>query len=146
MKLLLQRVHHAKITTQGKTTTRITTGLVLLTGFGKNDTTPPLTQAAEKIVNLRIFPNKSGKLDHSLLDISGEILAVPQFTLYGQTHRGRRPDFTQALPPTLAEEHFHNFIKALKQTPVSAVKSGHFGANMTVSLANHGPFTLMLEW
>ena len=146
MKILLQRVNRASVTVAGELVGQIDRGLLLLVGFGRNDTEPDLVRARDKIINLRLFSNENNKLDRSLLDIGGAILAIPQFTLYGQTRKGRRPDFTDSLDPDLAETHFDSFIQLLHQTTVINVKSGVFGAEMAVSLVNDGPFTLMLEY
>ena len=145
MKILLQRVSRASVTVDREIIGRIEGGVLLLVGFGRDDAAPALARAADKIINLRIFANDRGRLDRSLLDVGGAILAVPQFTLYGQVRKGRRPDFTQALEPALAESHFRSFVELLRQTPVSQVESGRFAADMRVSLENDGPFTLMLE-
>ncbi len=147
MKILLQRVSSAEVAVAGEPIARIERGVLLLVGFGRADATaaPKLTRAAEKIVNLRIFANAHGKLDQSLLAVGGAVLAVPQFTLYGQTRKGRRPDFTDALAPAPAESRFQAFVEALRQTPVTQVESGRFGADMQVSLVNDGPFTLLLD-
>jgi D-tyrosyl-tRNA(Tyr) deacylase len=146
MKILLQRVNCASVTVAGELVGQIDRGLLLLVGFGRNDTEPDLVRARDKIINLRVFSNENNRLDRSLLDIGGAILAIPQFTLYGQTRKGRRPDFTDSLDPVLAETHFDSFIQLLHQTTVINVKFGVFGAEMAVSLVNDGPFTLMLEY
>ena len=143
-RIVLQRVNHASVTVAGETIGRIERGVLLLVGFGGDDVAPDVARVAHKIVNLRIFPNARGRLDRSLLEVGGGILAVPQFTLYGATGKGRRPDFTAALEPVSAEAHFQAFVEYLRQTPVSQVQTGRFGADMTVSLENCGPFTLML--
>ncbi len=147
MKILLQRVRSAEVAVAGECIARIERGVLLLVGFGRENAAagPELTRAAEKIVNLRIFANAQGKLDQSLLAIGGAVLAVPQFTLYGQTRKGRRPEFTDALAPVPAESHFQAFVEALRRTPVTQVESGRFGADMQVSLVNDGPFTLLLD-
>ncbi len=147
MKILLQRVSSAEVAVAGERIARIERGVLLLVGFGRENAAagPELTRTAEKIVNLRIFANAQSKLDQSLLAIGGAVLAVPQFTLYGQARKGRRPEFTDALAPALAESHFQAFVEALRRTPVTQVESGRFGADMQVSLVNDGPFTLLLD-
>ena len=144
-KILLQRVNHASVTVGRETIGEIEHGVLLLVGFGRDDGVPDLERVANKIVNLRIFANEDGRLDRSLLDVGGAILAVPQFTLYGETCKGRRPDFTRALEPVLAESRFESFVECLRRTPVARVETGRFAAHMKVSLENDGPFTLMLE-
>ena len=146
MKIILQRVSRAEVTVDAQTVGKIGHGVLLLVGFGRDDSDPDLVRAADKIIHLRIFANDLGKLDRSLLDIGGGVLAVPQFTLYGQALKGRRPEFTQALEPALAQSHFESFVRILRQTPVCKVESGRFGADMKVSLVNDGPFTLALEY
>ncbi|MGR3984155.1 MAG: D-aminoacyl-tRNA deacylase [Gammaproteobacteria bacterium] len=146
MKILLQRVKSAEVAVDGEIIARIARGVLLLVGFGRKDHAPDCARAAAKIANLRIFADARGKLAHSLLDVGGAALAVPQFTLHGQTHKGRRPDFTDALRPTPAKAHFRAFLAHLRQLPLAQVEAGRFGAHMRVSLAGDGPFTLMLEW
>ncbi len=145
MKILLQRVSRARVVVDGETIGRIDHGALLLVGFGREDEAPPLARMADKIANLRIFADDGGRPERSLLDVGGGILAVPQFTLHGRTAKGRRPDFTQALAPTLAESHFHSFVDFLSQAGVTKVECGRFGAQMAVESVNDGPFTLVLD-
>lgn len=150
MRILLQRVSRARVVVGGETIGRIDQGALLLVGFGREDEAPPLARMADKIANLRIFADDGegdgGRPERSLLDVGGGILVVPQFTLHGRTAKGRRPDFTHALAPALAESHFHSFVDFLSQAGVAKVECGRFGAQMAVESVNDGPFTLMLDW
>jgi len=105
-----------------------------------------LSDSVNKIVNLRIFPNSEGKLDYSARDIDAEILLVPQFTLYGKSEKGRRPDFTDAMTPAMAAQAFEIFHPILSKQLGKRVETGIFGADMAVSLVNDGPFTLQLSF
>ena len=111
--------------------------------FVRGDSQKTVRELAVKTVNLRIFPDENDRLQHSLIDVAGNILAVPQFTLYASTSRGRRPDFTQALEPEKASELFDQFVVALGQAVDGSVATGKFGAEMKVELINDGPFTVM---
>ncbi len=144
MRVLLQRVSNSKVEVSNKKIGEIQKGLMLLVGFKEGDREEILVPMADKILNLRVFPNSEGKFDKSLLNIKGEILVIPQFTLYGETKKGRRPDFFKALEPKKAKELVDKFIAILKNSNLK-VESGEFGANMQVSLINDGPVTLMLE-
>ncbi len=145
MKVLVQRVLSASVSISGEVSGSIGKGVLLFVGFTRGDNQDLVHQLAHKTVNLRIFPDACGRLQHSLIDVQAEILAVPQFTLYGSTARGRRPDFTQALEPDKATELFDLFVRTFDQFANIKVAQGQFGADMLVSLENDGPFTLMLE-
>lgn len=144
MKALLQRVSHASVTVNDTIVGQIDRGLLILLGVGQDDSVVQAKTLADKIVNLRIFEDEAGKINRSLLDIHGEILAVSQFTLYADCQRGRRPSFTNAAPPTIAEPLFEQF-KSLLAAYNLTVASGIFGANMQVDLRNDGPVTIMLD-
>ncbi len=149
MRILLQRVQSAYVDIDAKRVAEIGPGLLLLTGFGEvdaQDWQQKIRRAAEKLVNLRVFSNDQGKLDHSVIDTGGNILAVPQFTLYGKSLKGRRPDFTDALDPATATLAFDAFKAALETALGKTVPSGVFGADMQVALVNDGPFTLSFEF
>ena len=148
MRILLQQVQRAAVAVDCETIGDIGRGVLLLVGFGAENAAPKLQAAADKIIHLRIFPatDASAKLEHSLLDIGGEILLIPQFTLYALTNRGRRPDFSRALSPKLAAQHFDELLKLFQQTSAAKVAAGKFGADMQISLVNDGPFTLSLEF
>jgi D-aminoacyl-tRNA deacylase len=144
MRALLQRVSRASVTVEEQIVGQIARGLLVLLGIGHEDTEKEVKTLADKLVQLRIFEDEAGKMNHSLLDIQGEILVVSQFTLYADTRRGRRPSFTDAAPPSLAiplYEHFKTVVAAYG-VPVA---SGTFGAYMQVELLNDGPVTLWLD-
>lgn len=146
MRVLLQRVSQASVTVADETIATIGPGVLLLVGFGRANPAPDLTAAAGKIANLRIFADAGGRFQFSLADIGGAILAVPQFTLYGELRKGRRPDFGAALDPALAEPLFRQFVTALADCGAGPVASGRFGADMQVALVNTGPVSLWLEF
>ena len=145
MRILLQRVSSASVTVDGRVVGAIDRGMLLLTGFGAVDETVDVNRVAERVLNLRIFPDDRDRLQYTLGETGGGVLAVPQFTLYARTDRGRRPDFTEAMDPGAAAGLFQAFVEALarRHAPVAA---GLFGASMSVALVNDGPFTLPLEW
>lgn len=145
MRILIQRVTSAEVEVEGDTVAQISTGLLLLVGFGVGDSDRLLEKAAAKVANLRVFADSSGRFQYSVRDIRGDVLAVPQFTLYGRTEKGRRPDFGTALPPSEASELFGNFVACLGGSEELRVQSGVFGADMAVSLVNDGPVTLLVE-
>ena len=144
MRIVLQRVSRASVSVDGAMVGAIDHGLLLLIGIAPDDTDLDLTKTADKICNLRIFEDEAGKMNRSLLEASGRILAVSQFTLYGNTAKGRRPSFVGAAPPDIAEPLFDAFVAALRARGVE-VKTGRFGAKMAVELTNDGPVTLVLE-
>ena len=144
MKIVLQRVREARVEVENQVVGQIQNGLLLLVGIGKEDSEEQLNFMAEKVINLRIFNDEAGKMNLSLLDIGGEILAVSQFTLFGDVSRGRRPSFERAGPPEQASLLFDYFVLRLREK-VSRVETGRFGAHMDVSLSNDGPVTLILE-
>lgn len=144
MKIVLQRSKEASVTVDGETVGKIDKGLVLLVGVTHEDTKEAVDFLADKIVNLRIFEDADGKMNHSLLDVGGDILSVSQFTLYGDCQKGRRPNFMAAARPDHATEIYNLFNETLKQKGVK-VETGVFGAMMDVQLVNDGPVTLILE-
>lgn len=144
MRIVLQRVSRATVRVEQRKITSIDKGIVLLIGIGKGDEALDLPQLAQKVVELRIFEDQAGKMNRSLRDVEGEILAVSQFTLYGDTKKGRRPSFSKAASPQEAKPLFDAFITALKAKGVP-VKTGVFGARMEVELVNDGPVTFILE-
>ena len=145
MRALIQRVLEADVTVGGECTGRIENGLLLLLGFGSGDNDAVLKPMAEKIANLRIFSDAQGRFNESLLQVSGAILVVPQFTLYGDASKGRRPEFFRAMKPIEAEAMFEKFCEALVSAGIQSVERGRFGAHMIVSLKNDGPVTMMLD-
>ncbi|MCK4393420.1 D-tyrosyl-tRNA(Tyr) deacylase [Candidatus Bipolaricaulota bacterium] len=144
MRIVLQRVSRATVRVEQQKITSIDKGIVLLIGIGKGDEALDLPRLAQKVVDLRIFEDQAGKMNRSLRDVEGEILAVSQFTLYGDTKKGRRPSFSKAASPQEAKPLFDAFISALKAKGVP-VKTGVFGARMEVELVNDGPVTFILE-
>lgn len=144
MKIVLQRVKRASVEVQHETAGKIGPGMCLFVGVEKGDSEEAARYLAQKIVELRIFPDEEGKMNRSLLDIQGELLAVSQFTLAGSLKKGRRPSFDNAESPEKAEELFLYFVSLIKQRGVK-VETGIFGALMDVSLVNDGPVTFILE-
>jgi D-tyrosyl-tRNA(Tyr) deacylase len=144
MKIVLQRVSKAQVTVDGQTVGQIGRGLVLLIGIGHEDGEEQARYLSEKCLNLRIFEDDAGKMNRSVLDIGGEVLAISQFTLYGDTRKGRRPGFTDAAPPEQAEPLYERFVELLRAAGVN-VETGRFGARMSVRIHNDGPVTLILE-
>lgn len=145
MRVLLQRVNRASVTVSGEVTGAIERGLLLLVGFGQNDTSAAFKPMAQKLANLRVFPQDKSHFNLSLLDIKGGALLVPQFTLYAETSKGRRPDFTSALKPDSAKVLFDEFVGVMRGMGITPLAQGVFGAYMHVSLENDGPVTIMLE-
>jgi len=145
MKAVVQRVSRAAVSLPDGTRREIGRGIVVLLGVGPEDNEAQAAKLAEKLSNLRLFPDEQGKFDRSVLDIKGEALVVSQFTLFGDCSKGRRPDFTAAAKPEQAEPLYRFFSKALESTGVP-VKTGEFGASMQVELVNEGPVTLVLGW
>ena len=145
MKVVLQRVNSASVVVEGECVGKIPKGLLLLVGFGEESSEQSLRKMVEKISNLRIFPDEKGRFDRSVIDINGGVLLVPQFTLYGDTSKGRRPEFFKALEPKKATELFDQVVEEFKKiTQLETVQTGIFGADMKVSLENDGPVTLIL--
>lgn len=144
MRALLQRVIRASVTVDGQTVGEIEHGLLILLGIGHGDGESQIKTMSEKIVHLRIFEDDEGKMNRSLLDINGQALVVSQFTLYADARKGRRPGYTDAAPPALAEPLVERFKDAIASFGVE-VAGGIFGAYMQVELLNDGPVTLWLD-
>ncbi len=144
MRALLQRVSRASVTVDEQVVGKIGQGLLVLLGVGRDDSEVQVKALADKIVYLRIFGDDEGKMNRSLLDIGGEVLVVSQFTLYADTRRGRRPSFTDAAPPVVAETLFELFKEALASYGLT-VASGIFGAYMAIEIRNEGPVTIWLD-
>jgi D-aminoacyl-tRNA deacylase len=144
MRAVLQRVSHARVVVDNRVTGEIGAGLVVLVAVGREDTAATAASLAEKIVHLRIFHDDQGKMNRSLLDTGGAILAVSQFTLYGDARGQRRPSFIQAAPPELGRQLYEEFVRALRALEVR-VETGMFQAHMSVELANDGPVTILLD-
>lgn len=144
MRVVLQRVKQAKVTVEGKVVGQIQKGLVLLLGAKTGDTEEDVAYLVEKCVNLRIFEDQEQKMNLSALDVKAEILVISQFTLYGNTSKGRRPSFTDSLEPQAAERLYGKFIDRIMATGLGT-ESGIFGAKMLVEIHNWGPVTFILE-
>ena len=144
MRVILQRVSEAKVTIDGRTRGEVGRGFLVLVGFTPGDTGAEVQWMADKIVGLRLFGDADGKMNLDLAAVGGAVLVVSQFTLYGDTAKGRRPSFIDAARPEVAIPLYEAFLAALKArgTPVA---SGEFGADMQVHLVNDGPVTLQLE-
>ena len=142
MKLVVQRVTDASVEVDGEIVGEIGEGLMVLVGFGVNDTAKEADYLAKKLVKLRIFQDENGRMNKSVKDIGGKLLLVPQFTLYGSTKKNR-PSFHKALNPDDATELFDYFTNQCSQSV--DVETGEFGAYMKVSLLNNGPVTILLE-
>ncbi|NWG07706.1 MAG: D-tyrosyl-tRNA(Tyr) deacylase [Chloroflexi bacterium] len=144
MRALLQRVSKASVTVDGKVVSQIGKGLVVLLGVGHGDGDEQVRFLAEKIANLRIFEDEQGKTNLSVLDVKGEAIVVSQFTLYADARKGRRPSFTDAALPEVAEPLVNRFAEALRGYGVPT-QTGQFGAHMLVEIHNDGPLTIWLE-
>lgn len=144
MRVVLQRSKEASVEVDGKTVGQISSGFVLLVGITHEDTEEDAAYLAEKIAGLRVFEDDKGKMNLSILDVNGEILSISQFTLYGDTRKGRRPNFMNAAKPSHAEPLYDRFNELLREKGVH-VETSRFGAMMDVKLVNDGPVTLILE-
>ena len=144
MKVCLQRVNSASVKVDDETVGEIGPGLVLLVGFCSSDEESQLKPMAEKISTLRIFEDDEGKMNRSLSDLGLAVLIVSQFTLYGDTRKGRRPSFSEAMKPESAERFYLQFCRLFENMGVT-VATGVFGARMLVEINNWGPVTFMLE-
>lgn len=144
MRVVVQRSKEASVTVNGEITGQIDKGLVLLVGFTHSDTEQDAEYVADKVARLRIFEDEAGKMNLSVLDTGGAILSVSQFTLYGDTRKGRRPAFTEAARPEQAEPLYQLFNEKLRGFGLT-VETGIFGAMMDVALVNDGPVTLIVE-
>ena len=144
MRALVQRVKYARVKVAGETVGEIGAGLLILLGVGADDTEKEAAFVADKCANLRIFEDDAGKMNRSLLDTGGGALVISQFTLYGDASHGRRPSFSAAAPPELAEPLYLKFVELMKDAGVP-VATGRFRAEMAVELCNDGPVTIMVE-
>ena len=144
MRAVVQRTIRSSVTSEGTETGRIGEGLTVLLGVGRDDDEKDVVYTADKILNLRIFEDEEGKMNQSLLQKSGEMLVVSQFTLYGDVRYGRRPSFTAAAPPDLANRLYEDFVQYVEKQGVR-VATGVFQTEMVVSLDNHGPVTILLD-
>ena len=145
MRVLIQRVGSASVEVENRLVGSIGPGLLLFVGFGHSDSPDLLPQAVRKISEMRVFSDDNGKLNLSLRDIGGQALIVSQFTLYANCSRGRRPDFTPAADPAIAEQLYDRFVSLFRETGIE-VQTGIFAADMRVNLINDGPVTFFLEF
>jgi len=145
MRVVIQRVSEASVTIDRKIYSKIGHGLMILVGFEEADTEKSIDWLCSKIVNLRIFSDTKGKMNLSVLDTNGEILAVSQFTLHASTRKGNRPSFIRAALPAVSEPLYLVFVKRLGELLGKPVADGIFGANMKVALINDGPVTIVMD-
>ena len=144
MRALIQRVSQAAVSIEGETVGSIDTGLVVFIGIHEDDDSEDASYIVNKTVNLRIFSDDAGRFDLSALDTSADLLVISQFTLYGDTRRGRRPSFSHAMRPEPATELFDLTLQQFEQTGLK-VRTGKFQAHMLVSIHNDGPVTIMID-
>lgn len=144
MRALVQRVSRARVTVEGQETGAIERGFVVLLGVTHDDTPAEARWLADKVAGLRVFEDDEGKMNLALSDVGGAVLLVSQFTLYGNAGRGRRPSFTAAAPPDVAEPLVQQVAARLRHNDLH-VETGVFGAHMSVEIHNDGPVTLMIE-
>ena len=145
MRVVLQRVKSASVAVEGETISAIEAGLLLLVGIAQGDGEAEADWLAAKVAGLRVMGDDEGKMNRSVTDAGGAILAVSQFTLLADTRKGKRPSFVGAAPPEEAERLFDFFCKRLRAAGVDQVETGRFGAMMEVALVNDGPVTIVLE-
>jgi D-tyrosyl-tRNA(Tyr) deacylase len=144
MRAVVQRVTRAQVSADGNLVGKIGPGLVVLLGVAKSDTQADAEYLAAKITGLRIFEDENGKMNLSLVETHGAVLAVSQFTLYGDVRKGKRPSFDEAAPPELARELYEYFIAKIRESGVPC-ETGRFQATMQVELVNDGPVTILLD-
>ena len=145
MRIVLQRVTSASVKVDGNITGKIDTGFLLLFGVGHEDTEEDCRRLADKISGLRIFSDENDKINLDLSSVGGKLLVVPQFTLYADCRKGRRPGFSGAAAPETADPLYRRYSELLKENGVEKVERGIFGADMLVRLENDGPATFLLE-
>ncbi len=144
MRVVVQRCDNASVSVDNKIVGKIDKGVMLLVGFTEGDDSKTIDYMVNKVINLRIFDDENGIMNKSLLDVSGSILSVSQFTLYGDASKGNRPSYVKALPGNIAIKLYEEFNQKLKANNIK-VETGIFGAEMKVSLINDGPITILLE-
>lgn len=144
MRAVVQRVSSASVAVEGREVARCGKGVLVLVGISPDDTPAEASWLADKVANLRIFPDDDGKMNRSLLDIGGQALVVSQFTLYGDARKGRRPSFIRAAEGPEAESLYEKSVALLRERGI-ACGTGEFGANMQVTLVNDGPVTILLD-
>lgn len=144
MRAVVQRVTKSKVTVEGNVTGEINKGLMILLGVGQEDSQKDIEYLVEKIMHLRIFEDKDGKMNLSVLEVGGELLVVSQFTLYGDCRKGRRPSYDKAARPEIAKELYEEFVEKCRSYEVNT-QTGVFQAEMLVDISNDGPVTLLLD-
>ncbi len=144
MRAVIQRVTEAHVEVDGTTVGQIQKGLLVYLGIHQADLREHLIGLADKIINLRIFPNEDGRFDHSVQDVGGSLLVISQFTLYGDCRKGRRPNFQDAAPPELARRLYNEFLEVLASKGVP-VEAGTFQAHMKIQSSNDGPVTIIID-
>lgn len=144
MRAVVQRVSRARVTVNGWTAGEIGIGLLVLLGVGHEDTEADATYLAEKTAGLRIFEDHDGKMNRSVLDVGGSVLAISQFTLYGDARRGKRPSFDAAAPPDPAKRLYESFVERIRGAGLRC-ETGRFQEMMQVELVNEGPVTILLD-
>ena len=146
MRVIVQRCSRAEVRIDGQVVGKIGRGFMLLVGFCHEDTPAEVEFLAKKVAGMRVFEDGEGKMNLSLADVSGEILSISQFTLYGDARKGNRPSFIHAARPDVAEPLYDLFNKILREQYGLHVETGSFGADMKVDFVNDGPVTILLEW
>ena len=144
MRAVVQRVSRAQVTVNGEITGQIGLGLLVLLGVGRDDTEADAKYLAEKVCGLRVFEDDQGKMNRSVQDVGGNVLAVSQFTLYGDVRRGKRPSFDAAAPPERARKLYEFFVNQVRAAGLRC-ETGRFQEMMTVELVNEGPVTILLD-
>jgi D-tyrosyl-tRNA(Tyr) deacylase len=144
VRAVVQRVAEASVRVEGEAVGRIGEGLAVLLGVGTGDTEGDAEQLAERILNLRVFPDEAGQMNRSVRDVGGGLLVVSQFTLYGDARKGRRPSYIQAAPPEEANRLYEHFVARLRPSGLE-IATGVFRAMMDVALVNRGPVTILLD-
>ncbi|NLM72740.1 MAG: D-tyrosyl-tRNA(Tyr) deacylase [Clostridiaceae bacterium] len=145
MRAVVQRVKRAEVRVEGQVTGKIGNGLLILLGVGQDDDQKDLAYLADKIMNLRIFEDSEDKMNLSVLDVGGQVLVVSQFTLYGDCRKGKRPSYSSAARPELAEKYYNEFIEYVRNNYKIQVETGVFQAMMEVDFINDGPVTLLID-
>ena len=144
MRAVVQRVSSSRVTVDERVTGEVKKGLLVLLGVTHDDTSKDVDYMVDKVTNLRIFEDENDKMNLSLKDIEGEVMAASQFTLYGDARKGRRPSFSDAARPDVANPLYEEFVEKLRAQGIT-VGTGEFGAHMMVELTNDGPVTILLE-
>ena len=144
MRAVIQKVAHASVKVDGNIIGEIGKGLLVLLGMQESDDEKVMDNMMDKIIHLRIFEDEEGKMNLSLKDVGGELLIVPNFTLYGDARKGKRPSYSNAAPPAVAEQIYNRFIEKAKATGIK-VEQGKFQSHMEVNLLNDGPVTILMD-